>query len=31
MLSEAKRFRVLDDGEEEFGYQILKFGKINVP
>lgn len=30
MLSEAKRFRVLDDGEEEFGYQILKFGKMTV-
>jgi len=30
MLSEAKRFRVLDEGEEEFGYQILKFGKMKV-
>jgi putative hemolysin len=30
MLFEAKRFRVLDEGEEEFGYQILKFGKMTV-
>lgn len=30
MLSEAKRFKVLDDGEEEFGFQILKFGKMTV-
>lgn len=30
MLSEAKRFKVLDEGEEEFGYQILKFGKMTV-
>jgi len=30
MLSEAKRFRVLDEGEEEFGFQILKFGKMTV-
>lgn len=30
MLSEAKKFRVLDEGEEKFGYQILKFGKIRV-
>jgi CBS domain containing-hemolysin-like protein len=30
MISEAKRFKVLDDGEENFGYQILKFGKIKV-
>ncbi|UCD19917.1 MAG: HlyC/CorC family transporter, partial [candidate division WOR-3 bacterium] len=30
MLSEAKRFKVLDEGEEEFGFQILKFGKMMV-
>ncbi len=30
MLSEAKKFNVLDEGEEKFGYQILKFGKIRV-
>ncbi|UCF70420.1 MAG: HlyC/CorC family transporter [candidate division WOR-3 bacterium] len=30
MLSEAKRFKVLDEGEEEFGFQILKFGKMTV-
>jgi len=30
MLSEAKRFRVLDEGEEDFGFQILKFGKMTV-
>ncbi len=30
MLSEAKRFKVLDEGEEKFGYQILKFGKVRV-
>lgn len=30
MLSEAKRFKILDQGEEEFGYQILKFGKMTV-
>lgn len=30
MLSEAKEFKILDDGEERFGYQILKFGKVTV-
>ncbi len=30
MLGEAKKFKVLDEGEEKFGYQILKFGKIRV-
>jgi putative hemolysin len=30
MLSEAKEFKILDDGEERFGYQILKFGKVMV-
>jgi len=30
MLSEAKELKVLDEGEEEFGFQILKFGKITV-
>lgn len=30
MLSEAQRFNVLDKGEEEFGFQILKFGKMTV-
>ncbi len=30
MLSEAKRFKILDEGEEEFGFQILKFGKMTV-
>lgn len=30
MLSEAKRFKVLDEGEEEVGFQILKFGKMTV-
>jgi putative hemolysin len=30
MLSEAKQLRVLDEGEEEFGFQILKFGKMTV-
>lgn len=30
MLSEAKQLKVLDEGEEEFGFQILKFGKITV-
>lgn len=30
MLSEAKKFKVLDEGEEKFGYQILRFGKIRV-
>jgi putative hemolysin len=30
MLSEAKRFKVLDEGEEEFGFQILNFGKMTV-
>ncbi len=30
MLSEAKEFKILDDGEEQFGYQILKFGKVTV-
>jgi CBS domain containing-hemolysin-like protein len=30
MLSEAKRFKVLDEGEEQFGYQILRFGKMTV-
>jgi len=30
MLSEAKKFNILDEGEEKFGYQILKFGKVKV-
>jgi putative hemolysin len=30
MLSEAKRFKILDEGEERFGFQILKFGKMKV-
>ena len=30
MLSEAKRFKILDEGEEEFGFQILKFGSMTV-
>ncbi|KPJ73852.1 hypothetical protein AMJ52_02875 [candidate division TA06 bacterium DG_78] len=30
MLSEAKKFKVLDEGEERFGYRILKFGKMKV-
>ncbi len=30
MLSEAKRYKVLDEGEEKFGYQILRFGKMRV-
>lgn len=30
MLREAKRFNVLDEGEEKFGFQILKFGKVRV-
>jgi putative hemolysin len=30
MLSEAKQMKVLDEGEEEFGFQILKFGKMTV-
>ncbi len=30
MLSEAKEFNVLDEGEEKFGYQILKFSKVRV-
>ncbi len=30
MLSEAKQMRVLDDGEEEFGFQILNFGKMTA-
>lgn len=30
MLSEAKRYKVLDEGEEGFGFQILKFGKMTV-
>ncbi|MGB7053765.1 MAG: hemolysin family protein [bacterium] len=30
MLSEAKQLRVLDEGEEEFGFQILNFGKMTV-
>jgi CBS domain containing-hemolysin-like protein len=30
MLSEAKRFKVLDEGEEKFGYQIVKFGTMKV-
>lgn len=30
MLSEAKRFKVLDEGEEQFGFQILRFGKMTV-
>jgi putative hemolysin len=30
MLTEAKRFKVLDEGEEEVGFQILKFGKMTV-
>ncbi|OPX18228.1 hypothetical protein BXT86_02290 [candidate division WOR-3 bacterium 4484_100] len=30
MLSEAKKFNILEPGEEEFGYSILKFGKKRV-
>jgi putative hemolysin len=30
MLSEAKKFKVLDEGEERFAYRILKFGKMKV-
>jgi len=30
MIREAMEFRVLDPGEERFGYQILKFGKVTV-
>ncbi len=30
MLSEAKKFNILEPGEEEFGYSILKFGKRRV-
>jgi putative hemolysin len=30
MLSEAKQLKVLDDGELEFGFQILHFGKMTV-
>jgi putative hemolysin len=30
MLSEAKQMKVLDDGELEFGFQILHFGKMTV-
>ena len=30
MLSEAKQMKVLDEGEEEFGFQILNFGKMTV-
>jgi len=30
MLGEAKKFKVLDEGEEKVGYRILKFGKIRV-
>lgn len=30
MLSEAKRYKILDEGEEKFGYQILRFGKMRV-
>ncbi|MBN2621148.1 HlyC/CorC family transporter [candidate division WOR-3 bacterium] len=30
MLREAMEYRVLDQGEERFGYQILKFSKVRV-
>jgi CBS domain containing-hemolysin-like protein len=30
MLSEAKQMKVLDEGEEEFGFQILHFGKMTA-
>jgi len=30
MLNEAKKYSVLDESEERFGYQILKFGRIKV-
>jgi putative hemolysin len=30
MLNEARQFGVLDESEERFGYQILKFGKMIV-
>jgi CBS domain containing-hemolysin-like protein len=30
MLSEAKQMKVLDEGEEEFGFQILNFGKMTA-
>lgn len=30
MLSEAKKFKVLDEGEEMVGYRILKFAKVRV-
>jgi len=30
MLNEAKRYSVLDESEERFGYQILRFGRIKV-
>jgi putative hemolysin len=30
MLSEAKKFKVLDEGEERFAYRILKFGRMKV-
>ncbi len=30
MLSEAKKDKVLDEGEAKFGHQILQFGKVRV-
>jgi putative hemolysin len=30
MLNEAKKYSVLDESEERFGYQILRFGRIKV-
>jgi len=30
MLNEAKKFNVLDEREEQYGYQILKFGRMKV-
>jgi putative hemolysin len=30
MLSEAKQMKVLDEGEEQFGFQILNFGKMTA-
>jgi putative hemolysin len=30
MLREAMEYKVLDQGEEQFGYQILKFSKVRV-
>lgn len=30
MLNEAKKYSVLEESEERFGYQILKFGRIKV-